>query len=123
LRIVHDLFPCFVAAVGQGTLDSVHDLASMPATLGAHTMDKARVVVSDDRILIAIDGDTEGPRIVFNQPVIEFYKSESRTKDSYVVTENGSMIAYRKNEACGCGSRLRSWNPYGHIYSKNDPTE
>lgn len=123
MRVTHDLFPCFVAAVGHGVLDSVQDLTSMPATPGAHAMDKARVIVTAERIIIAIDGDSDGPRVVFNQPVIEFHRSESRSKDSYVVTENGSMIAYRKNEACGCGSRLRSWNPYGHMYSKNDPTE
>jgi hypothetical protein len=86
-------------------------------------MDKARVIVSSDRVIIAVDGDTDGPRIVFNQPIREFHKSNDRKSDSYIITENGSMIAYRKNEACGCGSRLRSWNPYGHIYSTQDPTE
>jgi hypothetical protein len=45
------------------------------------------------------------------QENITFY--EKYEKVHRVITETGKLIAFKKDDNCGCGSRLRSWSPYG----------
>lgn len=121
MQIVHDVFPAFVAVAPPESM-ALADLHSSPVSAGAYQLTKARVVITPDRIIVAHDGP-QGPVILFNEEHMEFNKSGSRTQDSHVVTRSGKMIAYKKDENCGCGSRLRGWNPYRHVYSTNDPTK
>ena len=123
MRILQDVFPAIVAVAPGDLLDDVTKLSSSPITKGANQVTKARVIVSDERILIAVDGDNEGPRVVYSQRVVSHVKSAMKNQDSYVVTDGGHLIAFKKDDNCGCGSRLRSWNPYNVIYSSEDPTE
>lgn len=121
----HDVFPALVAVLHETAGVELTDLRSAPLQpKTAHQLQKARVVVFNDRVTIAVDGDA-GPRIVFNQKIQpgSFIKGASVKDDSFVMAENGAMIAYRKDENCGCGSRLRSWNPYRTVHSNKNPTE
>ena len=122
MKIAQDVFPAFVAVAPQGLVESYFDVRSAPVTTGAYQLTKARVVVTDEVIMVAVDGN-EGPMIVFRERYAEHHKSNLRTEDSYVITETGKILAFKKDENCGCGSRLRSWNPYRHVYSTQDPTE
>ena len=121
----HDVFPAFVTFVGSQVETPLLEVRSAPPfPKGSHHLDKARVIVNGNHVLIAVDGNT-GPQIVFDEQIdpAQFYKSNVRTEDSSFVTLGGTKVAYKKNEACGCGSRLRSWNPYRNLYSTQDPTE
>lgn len=61
----------------------------------------------------------EGPKLVFREKVLEI-KQESKL--THLLTESGKIIVVTKDHNCGCGSRLRSWNPYGnYISSSQDP--
>ena len=120
MNVLHDVFPAFVAVAPEGVFEKVQDLESKPVSEGAYGLKKARIVISDERVLIAMD-DPTGPMIVFNEPYETFYKSNVREENSYVITKNGKMLAYKYDPNCGCGSRLRSWNPYRHVYSVKDP--
>lgn len=121
MQILHDVFPAYVAVAQEGTL-ILGDLHSSPRTEGTYGLDKARVIITPERIIIANDSN-EGPVIVFSEEYSEFNKSGEKNQDSHVITKTGKMLAYRKNSACGCGSRLRAWNPYRHVYSSKDPSE
>jgi hypothetical protein len=123
MQIKHDVFPAFVgvAQVDLG-LETLQDLKSAPITPGAYQVTKARIVVMDDHVLVAVDGN-DGPMIIFREAYSEFHKSNVPTEDSYIKTVSGKMLAYKKDANCGCGSRLRSWNPYKHVYSVKDPSQ
>ncbi len=127
MNIRQDIFPAFVS-VAPADLDiALGDLKSAPPTPGSFQVSIARVVVTPERIIVARDsGAGTGPQVVFSEAILPetFYKSSDiRNKDSYVQTVSGKKLAWRKDSACGCGSRLRSWNPYGSIVSSTqDPT-
>lgn len=121
----HDVFPAFAIFTPADDPTPTEDMTSAPPfPKTGRSFDKARVVVYGDRVMVAIDGDT-GPKIVFSEQYVHgtHFKSPDKTKDSYITTVTGKKIAYRRNDACGCGSRLRSWNPYRTLNSTQDPTE
>ena len=122
MKIMNDVFPAFVGVAQAGLVSTVQELSSAPITAGAYQVTKTRIVVTDEAVIVAVDGQ-DGPMIIFRERYTEHHKSDSRTEDSYIITETGKMLAYKKDENCGCGSRLRSWNPYRHVYSSQDPTE
>ncbi len=121
MKIIHDVFPAFVAVAPADTHD-ILELRSQPHSAGSYQVTKCRVVVTDSRVIVAHDGQT-GPVIIFNEGYEHFDKSEDKKLDSRIVTLSGKMLVYRKDENCGCGSRLRAWNPYRHVYSTQDPQQ
>jgi hypothetical protein len=115
-----DTFPA-IAVVAPA--DSVQDLAtmttSMPIPDGAKRLDRVRVVVLDGKVMIAIDSP-QGPELIFREAITEILVEGKLVR---VRTESDKAIAFTKDHNCGCGSRLRSWNPYGGtMYSTKDPT-
>lgn len=118
-----DLFPAFVVFVPKNDPTEVELVRSAPPfPSGVRNFDKARVVVSDTEIMVAIDSEL-GPKIIFKEEIIpgSFVRTTEKGKDSYVTAKNGTKVAFRKNDACGCGSRLRSWNPYRTLNSVKNP--
>lgn len=111
--VLYDVFPALVAVAPAGLLEDPTALESSPNTPGSFQVHTARVIVTDTAILIARDG-VAGPEVVFKQPIdpASFQKSAKRAEDSYITTLDGKTIAFKKDETCGCGSRLRSWNPF-----------
>jgi hypothetical protein len=124
VKILHDLFPVFLVVATPDHEVSLADLRSSPPTKGAYQISVARVIVTDTRVQVAVDG-AKGPMVVFSEAIEpgSHVKSKDINKDSYLLTAKGKKIAYRKDNSCGCGSRLKSWNPYKHISSNADPTE
>ena len=61
--------------------------------------------------------------IIINASEFEFDKAGTKMEDSYIVTKTGKMVAFKLDRNCGCGSRLRAWNPYRHVYSSKDPSK
>jgi hypothetical protein len=120
VQILHDIFPAFLSVSPKGKYEDVHEVRSHPPMNDVYHLTKTRIVVTDTNIIVAHDGP-QGPVILFNEQYETFDKSNIKTEDSYVVTRSGKMLVYAKDENCGCGSRLRSWNPYKHLYSTKDP--
>jgi hypothetical protein len=77
------------------------------------------VIVTDEHVVVAKDS-SEGPQIVFREAYETFFPSEDPKIDSRVVTKTGKMLAFKKDTGCGCGSRLRGWNPYQTLNSIKD---
>jgi hypothetical protein len=122
MKIVQDVFPAHLSVVQAGSYEKVQDIRSTPPMDDAYYLSKTRIVVTSTRVIVAHDGPN-GPVIVFSEDYAEHHKSNVATEDSYVVTVTGKMLAFKKDVNCGCGSRLRSWNPYKHVYSSKDPQE
>lgn len=118
-KILVDRFPCNLVAVPAGFTDDVTTLCSQPPTRKANYLDVTRVIVTDEHILVAKDSP-QGPQIVFRETYETFVASRGADEDSYVTTTSGKMLAFRKDRGCGCGSRLRGWNPYNTINSIKD---
>ena len=71
-----------------------------------------RVVIIAGWLLIAADSPT-GPVLVFSQKT-DPSKWKLRTgkgEESYAITESGRLVVFKKDDSCGCGSKLRVWNP------------
>lgn len=71
----------------------------------------ARVILHEKRILVAIDDKYDAKVIFFEEYSISDI-SENPEESSTIYTKSGKMIVFNENRACGCGSRLRGWNPY-----------
>lgn len=123
MNIRADVFPALVSVTPAGEAIALTDVRSAPPSPGSFQVTIARVVITGNRIIIAQDkGD--GPQVVFADEIdpTTYYKNPSRTEDSYIQTVSGKKIAFKRDSACGCGSRLRSWNPYqGGVMSNRDP--
>jgi hypothetical protein len=116
-----DVFPAILRLAPS---DSLSDITTLnikgDAPQGSRFLDRCRVVILRDMVLVALDSP-EGPKLVFRERVVETHHVD---KTSYVRTESGKILAFTKDENCGCGSRLRSWNPYGNVVgSSEDPVE
>lgn len=110
MRIIHDLFPAVL------TVTSADGASS-------GTVDVARVVLTDE-VVVAVVDSPDGPRLVFQERYSSFDRARVAREVSTVVTQSGKTLTFRKDETCGCGSRLRSWNPVGTVravYSSQDP--
>ena len=118
-KVLLDRFPCHLAAIGPGKIDDVTTMASFEPTQGSTYLEITRVIVTDEYVLVAKDG-TEGPQIVFQESYQTFIPSEKSIEDSFIVTSSGKMLAFKKDTGCGCGSRLRGWNPYKTLNSIKD---
>lgn len=111
--VIYDLFPAAVLVTPRDpeTEDLMHD----------HTfeMGAARVVVTNEEVLVIIDSPT-GPLLALQMPYSpgSFDKAGNHYEYSYVETDTGQVLAFRKDNSCGCGSRLRSFNPYAHIVAR-----
>lgn len=74
-----------------------------------------RVIVNRGQILIGADS-ARGGQLVFKESVIEVYKEGQFTR---VLTDTGKLVVFARSKGCGCGSRLRSWNPYGTLLASD----
>ena len=118
-NIVLDRFPCHLAAIGPGKLEDVTTMRSFEPTPGSTYLEITRVIITDEMVVVAKDSP-QGPKIVFREAYETFIPSEDPKTDSWVVTTSGKMIAFKKDTGCGCGSRLRGWNPYKTLNSIKD---
>lgn len=115
--VIHDVFPSIVSIATKKTKNNVHDLVPHSGSEGY--VDRCRVIVTSEVILIAADAPT-GPQIVFQEAYTQLFdpKPEENSKIIRVLTASGKMLAFKKQEGCACGSRLRAWNPYKTLVSQ-----
>lgn len=118
-QIKLDRFPCHLVAVPAGFTDDVNTLQSYDPTPGAKYLEVTRVILTDQAIIVAKDSN-DGPQIVFQERYETVDISDNPKDDTKVVTVSGKMLAFKKDTNCGCGSRLRGWNPYKTLNSIKD---
>jgi hypothetical protein len=120
MRPIYDVFPADLCAAPA---DYVGELTPTSAADNTYRVGTCRVVLTQTHVLVAVDSP-EGPQIVFREAYVAFERGARPSETSTVTTESGKRLAFRKNETCGCGSRLRSWNPVktlATMYSSRDP--
>lgn len=121
MRILQDIFPAVISMTTTLPTPDAPLASKNPATvLRAHKVDRARVIVTDERIIVAVDSP-EGPTVIFNQAYLadSAQRSRNRNLDSFLTTDTDQPIyvAYARYDDCSCGSRLRGWNPFGRLTS------
>jgi hypothetical protein len=114
MKILQDVFPAHLVVVPTDFLESLELIATYPRTKGSTYVGTTRVILTDEMIIVAKDSP-DGPQIIFQERYTTYLRPESKKDDHKVLTESGKMLAFRVDSACGCGSRLRSWNPYKTI--------
>jgi hypothetical protein len=123
MRILQDIFPAVISMTTTQPTPEAPLAGPNPATvLHAKTVDRARVIVTESRILVAVDSP-EGPLVIFSQTYDQSTANRSRQQrqDSFLTTGTTTpvYVAYRRGEDCSCGSRLRGWNPFGTLHATN----
>lgn len=111
-----DVFPAMVLIAPPGSLEDYTELSfkdvKPPQT---RRVDRCRVAIVNATVHIAVDSP-EGPKLVFREKVLDYAKTDE-TNTHHTITESGKIMAFTKDVNCGCGSRLRSWNPFGNYLS------
>lgn len=138
MKILHDVFPSVLRAmqlspeqVAAHLVDDASHIRAMTpydrALSHGRLIDRTRIVITEnpDRLLIATDSP-EGIKVLFDEPyeTVFTHARSPRLNSIQVLMPNGKLIVFKRDTSCGCGSRLRGWNPYGHISSSSkDPGE
>jgi len=108
MRILFDLFPAVLVAAAPGLVEDLDQVKVVPPTEGTFMVDRCRIVVDEDLIIVAVDSP-DGAKVIFQERYDIFVKN--RSGESKIITKSGKMLAFKRDNDCGCGSRLRSWNP------------
>lgn len=112
-----DVFPAIVRLYEPGALSDLSQaVVKGEFPQGTRRLDRCRVAVINDTLMIAVDAPG-GPQVVFREKVLEVLSEKGIDR---ITTATDKMLAVIKDENCGCGSRLRSWNPFGSIVSSNE---
>lgn len=115
-----DVFPAVIRLAEPGSLEDYTQLAIRgDAPQGTRRVDRTRAVVIDNMIIIATDSPG-GPKVIFKEQVQEMSQEK---KVTHILTVSGKIIVIFKDDNCGCGSRLRGWNPSNSaiVASSEDP--
>ena len=75
----------------------------------------SRVIVHKNFLIVGINSP-QGPALGFKGEVDEVFKDAS-SSFYRVLLKSGVLVVFAPSKGCGCGSRLRSWSPYGSILS------
>lgn len=115
MKIIHDIFPAHLSVAPPtytGPMRAESSGKDYPYVA------ETRTIITTEKIMVAIDTPT-GAQIIFN----EEYDPETLIipkkpdQEGSATTVTGKRLVFKKAESCGCGSRLRSWNPYKTMYS------
>lgn len=121
MQILHDIFPAHFVVTPANHLEDILTLYPNPQQRDKKIfyVGTTRVVVTDEVVSVACDSP-EGPQIIFQEKYESIIQpSPDDPKNVYRITlSSGKMIAFAKDTNCGCGSRLRGWNPYKTLISQ-----
>lgn len=123
MKVLHDLFPARVRVVPPSTPVDPERVSVTARYEGSRLVSAVRVVLSDDTIMIGADS-SDGPMLIFREAydTTSLHLNKTGTTPTFLVTTSGKTVIYDKDMDCGCGSRLRSWNPYRSLYASGDPS-
>lgn len=94
----------------------------------SRTVDKVRVIITEgtpDKVLVFQDAST-GPSLIYSAEVTGYTppKTAMRLREmhqpeftTHAITTPTTTLTVTKSGGCGCGSRLKSFNPFPTITS------
>ena len=110
MKILQDLFPA--EAILRPATDQPLNTFDF-SVAERHDITAVRIIVTPTHIIMAQDGPG-GAQVIFKEeydPGLYIRDAERRGLHR-IQTRAGRQIAFHITSSCGCGSRLRSWNPY-----------
>lgn len=128
MRVIYDLFPSRVRVVPPEQREEALAAAELNTFTEAfgRAVDRTRVIVTEKTVMVAADADA-GPVLIFREKydpaTLVWSKKRSPKEVNRLVTLTGKLLVVQFSDGCGCGSRLRAWNPYRTVYSSGDPVE
>ena len=113
MKKLADVFPAVVAIAPPDSLESIEEFTPRGSSpQGTRRVDRSRIVIIADLLIIAVDSES-GPKTVFNERCVFYSKGDDKVHRA--ITETGKILSFRKEDNCGCGSRLGAWNPIKEI--------
>jgi hypothetical protein len=91
VKVRHDIYPATV----------VFSFADNPYT-------RARAIVTVDRLLVLVEGGS-GAAVLYDERL----EDVSGNRRQLVATTADGDVTISRQAGCGCGSRLRSYRPFG----------
>jgi hypothetical protein len=128
MQVIYDVYPAKALVTPPKRASDIYEFSDMTWTTevkDSRRVSDVRVVVTEQTVMIAADSSS-GPVLIFQEKYSpgDIYLDKSKTKISRIRTVSGKSIVFTKDEdSCGCGSRLKVWNPYRTVYSTKDPIE
>jgi hypothetical protein len=117
MGLVADMFPALVSVYRPedvlGMESPFEDVGLSDS--GAEKFTECRVIVQKNLLIVGAH-TARGVQAVFRGEVEEIFKSGQFTR---VLTRSGHLVVFAKSKGCGCGSKLRAWNPYGKMVRSN----
>lgn len=114
-----DIFPAIFLVAEADSLENYADLgftANKPSN--TRRLDRCRVAIVNSVVFVVVDSP-EGHKVVFREKVTDYLRDGGTY---HALTVSGKICAFTKDDNCGCGSRLRSWSPFGAtLSSMEDP--
>lgn len=108
-----DVFPAVIAIAPPDSVESIETFTPRGSSpQGTRRVDRSRIVIIADLLIIAVDSEG-GPKTVFKERCNYYIKGDDKIHRA--ITETGKILSFRKEDNCGCGSRLGAWNPIKEI--------
>ena len=114
-----DVFPAVFLVAEADSLQNYIDLGfTADKPKNTRRVDRCRVAIVDGTLFVVVDSP-EGFKIIFREKLAA---TENDKTVYHALTVSGKICAWTKDSNCGCGSRLRSWSPFGAtLSSMEDP--
>lgn len=124
LKIRADVFPA-ILTVSPPAAPPADSLA--PLHPDSRRIERVRVVVTLDAVFVFQD-DPRGPQLIFSERLHSYApppppnrtqraipNSKTPPRQATLQTDSGKTLAFYRDGSCGCGSRLKGFNPFDSI--------
>lgn len=128
MKILYDVYPAKALVTPPKRDFDTYEFSTMHLMTeirDSRRVNDVRVVITEETVMIAAESSS-GPVLIFQEKYNseDIVLSKNRKDISRVRTISGKSIVFSYDEAsCGCGGRLRAWNPYRIVHSSKDPSE
>lgn len=123
-RVRADVFPAVltVAPPDASPASSLSPVSPAPA----RTLEKVRVIVTLDAVYVFQDA-SGGPQLIFSERLAEYtpppalppratpQQVRALRREATLTTDSGKTLAFHRSDNCGCGSRLKGFDPFDSI--------
>jgi hypothetical protein len=124
-RLRADVFPSTVVVSPPNSPSPASTAPGSQLLPDQRRLEKVRIVVTLEQVLIFQDSSS-GPQLIFSEALLDYapptpMKQTLRNmyahREATLTTESGKTLAFFRSTGCGCGSRLKSFRPFGETTS------
>lgn len=124
-----DVFPAVLAVSPPDAQApaSIYTQLHVLEAQGGRRLERVRVIATGTHVVVFQDaGRAQGPIVIFNELIQDFTPAKTRSvrirtlsDDPFpqfaATTESGKTLAWYRSGGCGCGSRLKGFNPFNTL--------